>query len=705
MDDRQTPDRSFFPAPFPTVFRPESWVTIFQHFSTLKIHFSDSCGVWSRVPCSPGTTFNVNLQVCVPTALQCSSPSTAPICNCRESTVGTTCPGRSSCQQNVCCQSIGTTSIALQVQAAPPLCIGSGATPVSSCNQPCPNNYQCQPNIGCCPTSTSQPIALCPGSGAIPLGSCVGSTSCPSGTHCNDQLGGCCPGNSNIGKTFTAVIFCPGGSPASQPCGALNYCPDGQGCFQGACCPMVCPQGQSVQGFCNGNSCSSGSCVGGCCCQSTPQLPVCSNGQKAATSCILNSQCESGYECSNGGCCPRPYCPSGVQSYGHCMRGGCGSGQVCLDSLCCPMPRCNGGALAVRVCSVSSNCGPGFECNNGGCCPLPTCPSGVTASSRCSSGGCCCPRGQSCMNGGCCPMPRCPAGGIATGMCMSGYQCGRGNECINGGCCPMPRCPSGIQAVQRCQIGSTCPNGQACENGVCCPMPVCSYTGTVAMSMCGTRNACPIGYLCEGRGCCPEPMPLCPNGGRATQKCIRGSDCPPGFGCTPLGGCCLLSLEPQCPLRQNAICQCSPNSACPTQATCNMGTCCTSAVATYNMVPGSQCQAASQCNGFSSSCATCQRSVCVCTQGSYSNGAACIPATALVLNRARNGCDQYGSPCRFHLSSARRKPLFAPVGNNTENPLWFNVAGERFCVDNDTSIDPDSTCLPSEKCIEGKCRM
>lgn len=92
--------------------------------------------------------------------------------------------------------------------------------------------------------------------------------------------------------------------------------------------------------------------------------------------------------------------------------------------------------------------------------------------------------------------------------------------------------------------------------------------------------------------------------------------------------------------------------------------------------------------------------------GSYSNGATCTPATAIVLNRARHGCDQYGSPCKFHLSGARRKPLFAPVGNNTDNPLWYNVAGDRFCLTNSTNgIDPDSTCLPSEKCIDGKCRM
>ncbi|VDM74395.1 unnamed protein product, partial [Strongylus vulgaris] len=73
----------------------------------------------------------------------------------------------------------------------------------------------------------------------------------------------------------------------------------------------------------------------------------------------------------------------------------------------------------------------------------------------------------------------------------------------------------------------------------------------------------------------------------------------------------------------------------------------------------------------------------------------------------RNGCDQYGSPCSVLLSSARRKPIIAPIGNITETPLFFNVAKERRCVSNATEVDfdPDSTCLPNEKCINGECRM
>ncbi|WKY16269.1 hypothetical protein Q1695_001166 [Nippostrongylus brasiliensis] len=317
----------------------------------------------------------------------------------------------------------------------------------------------------------------------------------------------------------------------------------------------------------------------------------------------------------------------------------------------------------------------------------------------------CCPMGNTCINGGCCPLPQCPSGGLALSIC-AGRGCPVGTECVGGGCCQLPRCPSGLQATQRCQMGIGCARGHQCENGVCCAMPMCS-TGMIASSVCGIGNSCPMGYVCEGRGCCQEPPPLCPNGGRASQRCNRGAECPPGFGCTPLGGCCLLSMEPVCPRQFNPICQCSPNSACPSGATCTMGTCCSKAVSLFNQIPGSQCHASTQCNGYSSSCAQCTQGVCACVNGAASNGASCLQMPNKVLVMARNGCDQYGSPCRVLLSTARRRPIIAPVGNITETPLFFNVANERRCVANatDFAFDPDSTCLPNEKCINGECKM
>jgi hypothetical protein len=115
-----------------------------------------------------------------------------------------------------------------------------------------------------------------------------------------------------------------------------------------------------------------------------------------------------------------------------------------------------------------------------------------------------------------------------------------------------------------------------------------------------------------------------------------------------------------------------------------------SAVAAYNLNPGSRCQYATQCNGQGQSYSSCLQNTCVCVKGqsfffsklhnsclgSYSNGVSCNSPNTIVLNRARSGCDQYGSPCKYVFSTARRKPIFAPVNNETETPrkkIWHKL--------------------------------
>ncbi|CAD6189272.1 unnamed protein product [Caenorhabditis auriculariae] len=669
---------------------------------------SSSCGEWNRQQCAPATIYSQELSVCVPIKVQnsCQKSEMTAVCNCASTNA---CPGVAQCENNVCCQQTETFSLNNLIQHQPPLCPGSYVPPLGSCNEQCPEYSACSPGIGCCPVAVNQqpqgviPISLCPGSLSPPFGTCG---SCPSGTICNQKTQMCCPTQQQPSTdiVYKVVLLCPDGTPATTPCS--NGCAANNACFQGACCPINCPSGQNAVGFCSSGSCGSGSCYARTtCCQEEIRLPVCSNGQQSQRRCSVSAECGPNLECSNGGCCPMPFCPTGIQATMRCNALlGCAPGMSCMEGLCCPLPRCPNGIISLGTCSRTFDCGRmGVECANGACCPLPTCANNQFASQRCSTG-CnnCCPTGQACTNGGCCPLPQCSAGVIAVSMCSG--SCSAGHECVNNGCCPLPRCPSGLMAQQRCRLGIGCPPGNQCENGVCCPMPMCS-SGSIASSVCGMANSCPIGYVCEGRGCCQEPLPLCPNGGRSAQRCYRGAECPPGYGCTPLGGCCLLSMEPVCPARSNAVCQCSPNNACPNGASCTMGTCCSSATAVFNQVPGTTCQASSQCNGYSNSCAQCVQGVCSCVNGAASNGASCSQITPTVLTLARNGCDQYGSPCKFLLSTARRRPIFAPTGNMTEQPLFFNVAARRKCVLDSAEVDADSTCLPNEKCIDGDCRM
>ncbi|CAD5233615.1 unnamed protein product [Bursaphelenchus xylophilus] len=764
---------------------------------------SDPCGEWIRIDCPLNTAFDINIQLCVPLAVEadtCSAANQVAVCKC--GTNSHSCPGISQCTDGVCCATVSPYDMVVSdhpalYQASASACPGSGTYPVSMCASSCPQTYTCQPNVGCCPIISIVPppapaptpaptpapvptqtivlqLTTCPASNSQPVSSCG---SCPTGYICAPLLGACCPAPPPTTEapappppappTVPAqiVMLCPSGQMPTQQCApTAPSCPAGSSCYNGVCCPCQCPPSTMMLGIClpatpvsPASSCASGAtCQNGCCCSQQPQMPVCSNGQVSAQVCSSTVQCGGGMECSNGGCCPIPYCPTGQQAIGHCSAGQtCGGGNtICLEGLCCVLPTCSTGQPAQSICTASTQCPAPSVCQGGGCCAPPTCPTGAPATSTCPSS-CqqpqpiiinvpvmpqpapapmpapqpvCCSSGQQCVNGGCCQLPTCPTNSQpAIMLCTATTPCPSGTECTNGGCCPLPLCPSGQQALVRCSPSSPCPGGTTCTNGLCCTLPVCTYGGNVASSFCGTSNACPTGYYCERGACCPEPIPLCPSGGRSVMQCVKGSDCPSGYGCTSSGGCCQLVTDFVCPMNALPICQCSPTLSCPAGSACNSGMCCTTAQdsqeshsnpflsipgATVAMaVPGTTCQASPQCSGYSSSGpgAQCQGDICICIKGAFSNGAACEPQAPIVIELARNGCDQYGSPCKYMLSSARRRPVFSPTKNATETPLWYNTAAAtirrcpRSSPDNETS--PDNTCLPNETCVKGECRM
>ncbi|EPB76739.1 EB module [Ancylostoma ceylanicum] len=421
---------------------------------------------------------------------------------------------------------------------------------------------------------------------------------------------------------------------------------------------------------------------------------------------------------------------------GFCSSGMCSGGGSCYQpgGCCCQevvkLPVCANGQQSQRRCSVDAECGPRMECSNGGCCPMPFCPTGVQAQLRCNNNNMMCAMGHesvqdpwtaaglewSVLMGHAVlfrhvPTTMCPLrGGLALTLCGP-RACPVGSECVNGGCCPLPRCPSGLQATQRCQMGIGCARGHQCENGVCCAMPMCS-TGIIAASVCGMGNSCPMGFVCEGESeeaaarnrlhSVPMVAEL-PKDVTEVLNALQVLDAHllEAAVCYPWSQYVQQGLTPFASAHRTVPVHPGP----PAQwerAAPKVNT-----VALFNQIPGSQCQASTQCNGYSTSCAQCTQGICACVNGAASNGASCLQMSSRILTLARNGCDQYGSPCTVLLSTARRKPIIAPVGNITETPLFFNVANERKCVANatDVNFDPDSTCLPNEKCINGECRM
>lgn len=96
-------------------------------------------------------------------------------------------------------------------------------------------------------------------------------------------------------------------------------------------------------------------------------------------------------------------------------------------------------------------------------------------------------------------------------------------------------------------------------------------------------------------------------------------------------------------------------------------------------MPGSSCQASPQCAGYTSG-AQCYQNLCVCIKGSISNGASCVVQQPLVIELAQNSCDQYGTPCKYSLSAARRKPVLSSLKNNTGEPRKLLLSFCEFCV-------------------------
>lgn len=100
----------------------------------------------------------------------------------------------------------------------------------------------------------------------------------------------------------------------------------------------------------------------------------------------------------------------------------------------------------------------------------------------------------------------------------------------------------------------------------------------------------------------------------------------------------------------------------------------------FTTMPGTECEASPQCAGYPTG-AQCLENLCVCGQGSYSNGAACVVQQPMVIQTAQDGCDQYGSPCRYVLSSVRRRPMLSVANNRTTDPRRFNTPNKQvICI-------------------------
>ncbi|ETN69056.1 EB module [Necator americanus] len=604
-------------------------------------------------------------------ALHPDPKSNAYFVQCSPQSAGTPCGEwtRMACAPNTVFSKPSSICVSMSVQSS---ACGSQREPVCNCAKTagatqCPGTSTCNKNVCCQQKDVIDNFIQ----HQAPYSACV-------------QGLGCCPVPVNQPKEAIQITLCPGSF--SPPLGSCGSCPTGTSCSPAinACCPFAT--------------------------KSPPDLTfnvvqLCPNGSPALQSCSRG--CPDGYSCYQGSCCPMS-CPVGQTALGFCSSGACSGGGSCYTpgGCCCQetvkLPVCaNGmwatyGMLEWRMLSDAILSHRGTSPNalwkqqydlrfgtfmSGRALLSFTSLSKRNNLIRCSNGCAnCCPFGHSCVNGGCCPLPQCPAGGLALTMCGT-RSCSVGNECVGGGCCPLPRCPSGLQATQRCQRGIGCPRGHQCENGVCCAMPTCS-AGLIAASVCGMGNSCPMGFVCEVH---PQKFIL-PQHYKFNNVDAQRGECEEVVAKNRLH---FAQMEAE--LFNGAVEELN--------ALQDLDVLLSEDVAFYRWNQCAQHKRTQSANVLP---------IVLAHRVQRAQWERVVPKMpAKVLTLARNGCDQYGSPCTVLLSTARRKPIIAPVGNITDAPLFFNVATERRCVVNatDVNFDPDSTCLPNEKCINGECRM
>lgn len=169
---------------------------------------SNACGVWVRMPCSPGATFQIGLQICLAPMRECAHMYTvrtvcvcaaapqqnacpqqqAPVCGCAQAPqiqAPPVCPGTTSCQQpaNTCCQQ--------QIQIPMPAPMPIIQQPSKQMCNACIYSYNhCVSSLFCRAHCAHIPVSACPG-GLTPISTNCGG--CPAYAPCQQGVGCCQP--------------------------------------------------------------------------------------------------------------------------------------------------------------------------------------------------------------------------------------------------------------------------------------------------------------------------------------------------------------------------------------------------------------------------------------------------------------------------------------------------------------------------------
>lgn len=424
--------------------------------------------------------------------------------------------------------------------------------------QTCTKNSDCKYNASATYCNHSTGTCTC----GINIDQCSGDT-----PYCGDSVK-----VSDQGECIQCRdwVDCPpgkicNGNSQCVPDGPVTSCTTDTNCGYGWFCATsskTCQQECRTTADCDtlaGQYCeqSSGRCIGG-------------------MNCTRDGDCANGYQCDlstktctkKNDCTLSPYaCPTGFHCNTHtmsCDKDECIVNSDCDNGYMCTNARC---VKIMGYCDDDNECPPGQTCSSDGTCvkSTPTCPAACSMGQECRDGACapadcqttadCARVGGYCINDKCGPCLRdgfntgcsssevCNASGYCTietppPECSDDSKCAIGQKCDSGKCtdvsckkdsdCAHGRCYD--KKCGPCTSDTQCHSNEKCVSGVC--------TQVAVLNDC--KPSCSPGFECVGSACVPH-------------ACSKDSDC------SSVGGYCL----------GNGSC-----GKCTSQAECQVGTVC-----------------------------------------------------------------------------------------------------------------------------------
>jgi hypothetical protein len=558
------------------------------------------------------------------------------------------CDGAGACQKyslGTICQQPGCTSAMLMTAGR---CDGTGTCTGAASTTCAP--FQCDTNGQCRTTCASDEDCIAPNTcnsqgscGKKPVGATCGndvecnSGSCAQGVCCSTACAGTCKSCALPSSAGTCTNVPANQDPLMQctdegamTCGGDGTC-DGMGACHKYNSGTVCGTDSCTAGV----GTLAGRCGTNATCLAGTQVscsPYVCGATACLTKCATNTDCATGYVCTNTICTKKPNgatCAAGSEcTSGQCYQGVCcnvacgGTCQAC--NLTATMGTCTSIAAGMPptpasqcVASDKSTCGnDGFCDGRGACrqwsagttCATATCTGSTLTSARtCDGSGLCRPASTSM-----CDPFLCATNNSCRIDCATSADCATPNICMNNSCGKLPPGASCIMASQ-CNSGF-------CEQGVCCNT-ACQGTckSCAAYGSAGTCANVPSGQL-------PTPASQCVDGGASTcgsdgtcdgngacRKYVSGTVCAGAScsgttysaprTCTGTGTCSAATTsscnEYQCDTT-NKVCK----TTCTADADCATSYFCINNLCTKKPL-GNTCAAAGECNsGF------CQQGVC-----------------------------------------------------------------------------------------------